>query len=1372
MIRLLMNFLVIGASSLLVSWAAFGLSSQAYNDTPDPNNPGENSGGGCRSCSSAGVCNFKPDATGTYKRDVKIIDEAGTEGTISLSGEIEVSECGGLAGIVDATVSVPLTHQSDTLFFDAMGYLEEPDANGDAKGSGKVYVKLKFSGTVWEVSETVLWPEKDSNGDPEQSGENKNQEITYKKPSSESDFVEVPRDEEGDDDEEEESEYSCDGFSVSDSDTDTTPGGDTVFTYTSSFSIETDEEEGDPGPAGKDKGSCTSSCKDPDSSNGCLKITWPLGEDANGDTLGYLELFSTVWSDDLLSIDSLKRYQGGLGYDKSVSAGQIVSSHDGSTHLAQNTDGNSNPAGFTVTVKDANGLVYLESTISKPNAEQIALDVEWKDEQGTKIKERRDLFVHNYDQSSGERTWDLGTGLVPATSTNLADAERRVDQTSWETTDQQTGITLMTERRHTYSSGGVLAAVEDRVYRKYDIGDYRVVEWKWGTTKGTNGEPDGDVNHRQWDRYDDSNDEERYGKIRAYVSEDGYWEHLKYDDDGRLITVTASSGQSSYDDPASIPDTGLPSTAIVSEARGDLGDRYVELQRGATLAADSDPNDGIEDAIYTYPPAKVYIDQIVEGSTVRHTSYTIDWPSARPDGDYNGDSNTQIVAEYDDVYTERWVIDSAVADPTTSHSNSHKAFLRHIVDQIDSNATMEHRVTKVQTYKLGEELSSSVNGEPDTNVSGRTLKREGFDGMVTDYRYPSNLVREVETGWPGERRLSITEIDDKGRVISRESKVQPSSGTGWLAVSKTVSLFQPETGDPSEIIADRLDRQIKSRTHFGLDGTTGEDADGYSQAAAWQSYMQYGCCGIEFEIDKMGRRMEYIHDSRRQIEQTTRYAGTSAEVYQHFTYDAAGRVTSQYTETPGAGSLPPESSVYDKHGRMTSASNPLSDAIYYVYNDVAGEGADIGKLVSTLSNYSGSVYQETRVYPDHSGAWAGGSDTPPVQITWTDVRGNTVRTWTASSGASWNSSSKPGPEQNTAGQEVIGSGGGDLTELSRTEYVYDWAGRLTHAYAYKNLPTGYAASTNLSVDAVSTETEYDVFGQPIKQVDAAGNITMTIYDDKGRASEVWVGTDAIGATQTDPSNSGSNNMVKVSQYHYDTNMGQGSLGDQRSYATRVESLKPGLTSLAGTSADYVAMDTEIKWLDGKREVSSKPQDSLSPWSKQTYDTQGRLLMSESYANSSNSQGALIAKSENVYDDANSAPWKLLSTKVYEVNAGIAGNHIETSYGYDVIDRQVSTQSQTGAVTKSEYDGYGRMIRQYVVADNGSKELVVSETVYGYDDAGQVITTVTYDRLHDADPNDEDLLSAAPSLAEARYAATWYDEAGRVTHVADYGNVSP
>ncbi len=106
---------------------------------------------------------------------------------------------------------------------------------------------------------------------------------------------------------------------------------------------------------------------------------------------------------------------------------------------------------------------------------------------------------------------------------------------------------------------------------------------------------------------------------------------------------------------------------------------------------------------------------------------------------------------------------------------------------------------------------------------------------------------------------------------------------------------------------------------------------------------------------------------------------------------------------------------------------------------------------------------------------------------------------------------------------------------------------------------------------------------------------------------------------------------------------------------------------------------------------------------------------------------------------------------------------------------MKTATANGLFQKYAYDGLGRTVATYTSfdldetayadADDVAGDTVIEQTRTWYNQAGQPITTATFQRLPD-DTSTTGALTAASSYATA--AVTWYDGLGRTVATADYG----
>ena len=493
----------------------------------------------------------------------------------------------------------------------------------------------------------------------------------------------------------------------------------------------------------------------------------------------------------------------------------------------------------------------------------------------------------------------------------------------------------------------------------------------------------------------------------------------------------------------------------------------------------------------------------------------------------------------------------------------------------------------------------------------------------------------------------------------------------------------------------------------------------------------------------MGRTVSYVQDVLGHNILTTDAAG----VMTHKTYDGMGRIVQEDLEASDSSStITTRTTAYDLAGRVVQETDANGKDTFYVYCKV-GPSGDAYDAQSDAY-----FYEETRVYPHRN------SDTtwtaPPVQVTWTDSHGNVVRSWTGSSAGTWNASSPP-------------TGGDALTELSRTTYAYDWAGRQIEQRDYHNLASLTKADAGTAgTNFYTNTTEYDLLGRVYQQIDTQGNIAQNEYDAKGRVVKVYAGVDE-------------QSLVQVGEVYYDTN--RDGTGDDRSYVTRRRFLKSGVSALTdfATDSTYIDYEEDYDTTNDLKVEWSKPAAGSGPWSRQSSDYMGRALFNETYENGSTT--TLLSHVENVYDDAGSHPFRKIGSRIYEVVSGSAtANFLQTTYAYeDDTERQVKVTGPSGAFTKVTFDVFGRTARQVAATAEGATDdatsftddTVVTEVVYGYDDAGNVIWTETYDRTHDATATG--LLSTAnDNQRRPRYTATWYDDANRPTHTADYGDQPP
>jgi YD repeat-containing protein len=435
------------------------------------------------------------------------------------------------------------------------------------------------------------------------------------------------------------------------------------------------------------------------------------------------------------------------------------------------------------------------------------------------------------------------------------------------------------------------------------------------------------------------------------------------------------------------------------------------------------------------------------------------------------------------------------------------------------------------------------------------------------------------------------------------------------------------------------------------------------------------------------------------------------------------------------------------------------------------------------------------------------------------------------------------PSSSTTGGVTLPVGGetiGNITSLSIS--IMNEAGQDVQDESYFNLPSlssdisGTGSSSVLAALGAGsawdkstgsgnyyvTTTQYNDQGEVDKTVDADGNITRMVYDDLGRETSEWVGTNDTPTSGywSPTNNTGTSNMVEISANVYDN----GGVGDSnltesiqfplppagegegegaaastfrvtemyydwqdRMIATKSGALVTEVTS--GTSGAF-AIDGLSDWLE--LDPSGETSDGVNrPIVYDTLDNLGETTAEYVYAGngltlaslnnngvpSSSYSGDLRAESTTDYD----AQWRVYETDVDSVdqstgavNSGVSAE-VSTML-YDADGNVTSMTDPLGNVTEYVYDGADRETEEIdaQVYDSLTASNVNPTTVTSYDGDGNVltvtdpngnVTTYTYDaagrEVSELDPNPTNGTASGGPLTT--YA---YDAAGNVSSVTD------
>ncbi len=271
-----------------------------------------------------------------------------------------------------------------------------------------------------------------------------------------------------------------------------------------------------------------------------------------------------------------------------------------------------------------------------------------------------------------------------------------------------------------------------------------------------------------------------------------------------------------------------------------------------------------------------------------------------------------------------------------------------------------------------------------------------------------------------------------------------------------------------------------------------------------------------------------------------------------------------------------------------------------------------------------------------------------------------------------------------------------------------------------------------------------------------GTITRTLLDPRGLPLAVYVGTDDAGATATDPTAGGTNNLVLLAQHTYDG----GNDGNLTQTVTHVDASTTRTTNHA------------YDW----RNRQTATDGELDLYQKSYYDNLNRVVKTERYDTTAG--GNLIAREETKYDERG----RVYCTQRYPVDPadGSVGTALASNTWYDAVGHAIKrTQAGSQAFTKAIYDSLNRPVAQYVgydadessyaEVDDVEGDTIFEQTETTFDAAGNAIATVSRQRLHDATGTGA-LTTPGGSQPQARvsYAASWYDGVGRQTASAAYG----
>jgi RHS repeat-associated protein len=475
-------------------------------------------------------------------------------------------------------------------------------------------------------------------------------------------------------------------------------------------------------------------------------------------------------------------------------------------------------------------------------------------------------------------------------------------------------------------------------------------------------------------------------------------------------------------------------------------------------------------------------------------------------------------------------------------------------------------------------------------------------------------------------------------------------------------------------------------------------------------------------------------------------------IVSNYTYD---QVTSLLTEqvlnynTSGSG---PGFNVttdytYDSQGRLTLTLGPSHTVV-------------LSGTATTVRAATWMVYQQTP--QPTSGTWN-------VDQTWTGT-GYATGTGPSYTYALINPVSIVGMDKDgrTTDQisSVRSSGSGALSPtdtFNQTDWQswsstqYDNQHRTISSRVYFLIPSSGTGTAGTNYGEM--DYGYDALERQNRVVTPTGTITRTVWTCPQWVASTWMGTNDTGATDSNPGGSGSpNNMaiIMLNQYDGGNDGGDGNLTQQTQY-------------VSATSGDTQVTSFGYDFRD--RRISTT--DAINRYMTYTLDNLDRITETDSY---NASGGTLYAKSVTSFDDQSRTYQQI--TYAVDPSTGTAGNYLISNTWYDPSGNVIQQiqQNDGPTFTKSSYNGVGWVTgtyrgynttgTSYNQASGVTTDIIVTQSIPTYDEAGNVIAMTNYDRLNDASTSTPDALTT--SLARVSYTASWFDGIDRSIASANYG----
>jgi RHS repeat-associated protein len=313
---------------------------------------------------------------------------------------------------------------------------------------------------------------------------------------------------------------------------------------------------------------------------------------------------------------------------------------------------------------------------------------------------------------------------------------------------------------------------------------------------------------------------------------------------------------------------------------------------------------------------------------------------------------------------------------------------------------------------------------------------------------------------------------------------------------------------------------------------------------------------------------------------------------------------------------------------------------------------------------------------------------------------------------------------------------------------------------YHTIPASGPGLSGLNYD--ESDYGYDVMKRQNRTVTPGGTITYRVFDPRGNAIAIYIGTNDNGATDEDPTGGGAfgNNMVIVTESEYDNGVDGGD-GTMTSQTQHVDAMTIRVTEYVYDWRDRrIAIDGEIDF-----------------YQQMVYDNLDRVLRID--RRDTTSTGNLIGRNDTIYDDQGRV-FRTIRNGVDPITGAI-GNSLTDNTWFDASGNAIKSKPAGSQLfSKTVYDSLGRAAisykgydlneTEYAEANTVEDDVILEQSEIVYDDASNDILYTSRQRYHNAPDSQTGPLRDPLYVPRARvlYSATWPDAIGRNQASANYG----